>query len=65
MDIAWIKRTVNRKLAKCHGYYLQHAKETCLVGLKVNCQLKTTHNLPFTYNLLGRIRSRNICKDGW
>jgi mRNA m6A methyltransferase catalytic subunit len=37
MDIAWVKRTVNRKLAKCHGYYLQHAKETCLVGIKVRC----------------------------
>ncbi len=35
LDIAWVKRTVNRKLAKCHGYYLQHAKETCLVGIKV------------------------------
>ena len=36
LDIAWVKRTVNRKLAKCHGYYLQHAKETCLVGIKGN-----------------------------
>jgi len=26
---------VNRRLAKGHGYYLQHAKETCLVGKKV------------------------------
>lgn len=33
-DVAWVKRTVNRRLAKCHGYYLQHAKETCLVGFK-------------------------------
>ena len=41
MDIAWVKRTVNRKLAKCHGYYLQHAKETCLVGIKVS-----NHNTP-------------------
>lgn len=24
--------TVNRRLAKSHGYYLQHAKEVCLVG---------------------------------
>jgi mRNA m6A methyltransferase catalytic subunit len=31
-DIAWVKSTVNRRLAKGHGYYLQHAKETCLVG---------------------------------
>lgn len=33
-DIAWVKRTTNRNLAKGHGYYLQHAKETCLVGKK-------------------------------
>ncbi|KAJ2020333.1 hypothetical protein GGI01_001183 [Coemansia sp. RSA 376] len=33
-DIAWIKQTVNRRMAKGHGYYLQHAKETCLVGKK-------------------------------
>lgn len=28
--------TVNRRMAKGHGYYLQHAKETCLVGMKGN-----------------------------
>ncbi|KAJ1658581.1 hypothetical protein IWQ61_002204 [Dispira simplex] len=33
-DIAWVKQTVNRRMAKGHGYYLQHAKETCLVGRK-------------------------------
>lgn len=33
-DIAWVKATVNRRMAKGHGFYLQHAKETCLVGLK-------------------------------
>eukprot|EP01135_Chromosphaera_perkinsii_P002386 Nk52_evm40s222 gene=Nk52_evmTU40s222 len=32
--VDWIKMTVNRRLAKCHGFYLQHAKETCLVGRK-------------------------------
>ena len=26
-EIAWIKMTVNRRMAKSHGYYLQHAKE--------------------------------------
>jgi mRNA m6A methyltransferase catalytic subunit len=35
-EIAWAKRTINRKLAKGHGYYLQHAKEACLVGVKGN-----------------------------
>ncbi|KAI8914481.1 MT-A70-domain-containing protein [Gorgonomyces haynaldii] len=34
-DITWVKQTVNRRMAKGHGYYLQHAKETCLVGSDV------------------------------
>ena len=33
-DISWVKATINRRLAKGHGFYLQHAKETCLVGKK-------------------------------
>ena len=33
-EIVWIKQTVNGKIAKGHGYYLQHAKETCLIGYK-------------------------------
>lgn len=33
-SIDWVKQTVNRRLAKGHGYYLQHAKESCLVGKK-------------------------------
>lgn len=35
-EIVWVKTTVNRRLAKGHGYYLQHAKESCLVGVKGN-----------------------------
>jgi len=31
-EVVWVKLTVNRRLAKSHGYYLQHAKEVCLVG---------------------------------
>ncbi len=31
-DIAWVKQTVNRRIGRGHGYYLQHGKETCLVG---------------------------------
>ncbi len=31
-EVVWVKMTVNRRLAKSHGYYLQHAKEVCLVG---------------------------------
>lgn len=33
-ELVWIKQTVNGKIAKGHGYYLQHAKETCLIGYK-------------------------------
>jgi len=33
-DVAWVKQTVNRRIANGHGFYLQHAKETCLIGLK-------------------------------
>jgi mRNA (2'-O-methyladenosine-N6-)-methyltransferase len=33
-EITWVKQTVNRRLAKSHGFYLQHAKETCLVARK-------------------------------
>jgi mRNA (2'-O-methyladenosine-N6-)-methyltransferase len=35
-EIVWIKQTVNGKIAKGHGYYLQHTKETCLIGIKGN-----------------------------
>lgn len=33
-DITWVKMTVNRRIARGHGFYLQHAFESCLVGLK-------------------------------
>ena len=33
-EIAWIKQTCNGKIGRRHGYYLQHAKETCLIGYK-------------------------------
>jgi mRNA (2'-O-methyladenosine-N6-)-methyltransferase len=35
-EIVWVKRTVTGKIAKGHGFYLQHSKETCLVGFKGN-----------------------------
>ncbi len=31
-EIVWVKMTVNRRLAKSHGYYLQHAKEVRRIG---------------------------------
>lgn len=33
-EIVWVKLTVNRRLFKSHGYYLQHAKEVCMVAVK-------------------------------
>ena len=44
-EIAWVKQTVNGKIAKGHGYYLQHAKETCLIGVKGNVQGKANLNI--------------------
>ena len=31
-EIVWVKVTNSRRLAKSHGFYLQHAKEVCLVA---------------------------------
>lgn len=33
-ELVWVKQTINGKIARGHGYYLQHAKETCLIGYK-------------------------------
>ncbi len=44
-EIVWVKQTVNGKIAKGHGYYLQHAKETCLVGVKGNVDAKAKLNI--------------------
>lgn len=33
-ELIWVKKTVNGKIAKGHGFYLQHAKENCLIGYK-------------------------------
>jgi mRNA (2'-O-methyladenosine-N6-)-methyltransferase len=44
-EIACVKQTVNGKIAKGHGYYLQHAKETCLIGVKGNVQGKANLNI--------------------
>jgi len=51
-DITWVKQTVNRRMAKGHGYYLQHAKETCLVGKKgddpVGCKHKISSDVIYS-----------------
>lgn len=44
-EISWVKQTVNGKIAKGHGYYLQHAKETCLVGVKGDVSDKARFNI--------------------
>ena len=33
-DICWIKESLAGKIMKGNGYYLQHAKESCLIGKK-------------------------------
>jgi mRNA m6A methyltransferase catalytic subunit len=44
-EITWVKMTVNGKIAKGHGFYLQHAKETCLIGYKGNLGNKLNYNI--------------------
>lgn len=39
-EIVWVKKTCNNKIAKSHGYWLQHAKETCLVGVKGDLEIE-------------------------
>ena len=39
-EIVWVKSTVNGNIAKGHGFYLQHSKETCFVGIKVTVMMK-------------------------
>ena len=35
-EIIWIKQTSTGKMAKGNGYYLQHSKENCIIGVKGN-----------------------------
>ncbi|KAK9813137.1 hypothetical protein WJX72_009655 [[Myrmecia] bisecta] len=44
-EIVWVKMTVNRRMAKSHGYYLQHAKEVCLVAKKGADPPGTCHSI--------------------
>uniref|UniRef100_A0A7S3FZ16 mRNA m(6)A methyltransferase n=1 Tax=Strombidium rassoulzadegani TaxID=1082188 RepID=A0A7S3FZ16_9SPIT len=44
-EIVWVKQTVNGKIAKGHGYYLQHSKETCLIGVKGNVAGRSSLNI--------------------
>ena len=53
-ELTWVKQTVTGKIAKGHGYYLQHAKETCLVGAKG--KLKGTVNFNIESDVIFSIR---------
>lgn len=43
-EVVWVKMTVNRRMAKSHGYYLQHAKEVCLIAKKGSDPSGTCHS---------------------
>ena len=36
---------MNGKIAKGHGFYLQHAKETCLIGVKGDMSERAYFNI--------------------
>merc|ERR1712129_338921 len=71
-DISWVKQTVNRRIANGHGYYLQHAKETCLVGLKgdfdkIRCNktIQACAATSFTVSAEASRRSPRRCISTW
>lgn len=59
-SVDWAKMTVNRRLASGHGYYLQHAFETCLIGLKGSKPpgYNEDHNVPDVIYSLRRGQSQ-------
>jgi len=59
-SIDWAKMTVNRRLASGHGYYLQHAFETCLMGCKGSKppSYNEGHNVPDVIYSLRRGQSQ-------
>lgn len=44
-EVTWVKQTINGKINKGHGFYLQHAKETCLIGVKGDVRGKAFFNI--------------------
>lgn len=61
-EIVWVKMTVNRRLAKSHGFYLQHAKEVrggggSAVAQAAPTRATKTHTLPWPK--LAGLRSGN------
>jgi len=59
-SVDWAKMTVNRRIASGHGYYLQHAFETCLIGLKGSTPpgYNEFHNVPDVIYSLRRGQSQ-------
>lgn len=44
-ELVWVKQTNTGKINKGHGYYLQHAKENCLIGYKGDLKDKAKLNV--------------------
>ena len=63
-ELVWAKCTVNRRVAKGHGYYLQHAKETCLVGRKRALQQKTVLSSSSADSSKSKASVDSTTKDG-
>ena len=59
MKLFEFKQTVNGKIAKGHGYYLQHTKETCLIGIKGN---PNYNKGVFTDVIFSRRRGQSMAK---
>ena len=59
-EIAWVKRTVTGKIAKGHGFYLQHSKETCLVGFKGNLSQFSNNNVTHQQNGIEKTQENNF-----
>lgn len=43
--VSWVKQSKRKKILKGNGYYLQHAKETCLIGVKGDPWKKARKNI--------------------
>ena len=61
--VAWVKQTVNRRIANGHGYYLQHAKESCLVGVKGDINIINNLRQLSPQALHGNKYDRGVCSD--
>ena len=46
-EIAWVKLSPRKMMVLGNGYYLQHAKETCFVAMKVSFNDKSYNDNEF------------------